>query len=238
MKQIDLESVDRSGKPNALRAQGIIPAVVYGKGMEAISLGIEAAVFKKVISGTSGSNVIINLKTAKGQSLPVITQEIQKNHITDQILHIDFHRIRMDEAIKTKVPVVLVGIAAGVKEDAGILVHPMTELEIRCLPTAIPEKIEINISALKINDAIHVSELKVPTGIEVLSTGQDIVVTIAPPAKEEVVAAPVAAVPVEGAVPAEGAAAAVPGATAADGKAVEGKPAAKEAKPAAKEAKK
>lgn len=238
MKQIDLESVDRSGTPNALRAKGIIPAIVYGKGMEAISLGIEAAAFKKVISGTSGSNVIINLKTAKGQALPVITQEIQKNHINDQILHIDFHRIRMDEAIKTKVPVVLIGIAAGVKEDAGILVHPMTELEIRCLPTAIPEKIEINISALKINDAIHVSELKVPAGIEVLSTGQDIVVTVAPPAKEEVVEA-VAAVPVEGAVPAEGAAPTpgAPGAPAA-APAGEAKPAGKEAKPAAKEAKK
>jgi len=206
-KEIELQAQERSGKPNALRAQKKIPAVVYGKGMEAISLEVEEPAFKKVIGGLAGSNVIISLKLAKGSPLPVLAHEIQKNPVNDQILHIDFYRVKMDEAIKTRVHIVIVGEAAGVKEDAGILVNPLSEIEIKCLPGDIPEKIEVNVSDLKIGDAIHVSELKPPKGVEIISIGQDIVVTVSPPTKEEEVAP--AVVPLEGEA---AAAAAVPGA--------------------------
>lgn len=229
-KSLSVKKRELTGKRTRfMREKGIIPAVVYGKGMEAVSLEVNAKDFNVLMH--AGRNVIIDLKIDQKDVLPVLTHEIQTNPVTDQILNIDFMQIRMDEEITAMVKVLLVGTSVGVKEDGGILVNPLSELEISCLPDKIPEKIEIEISALKINDAIHVSDLPKIPGVEFLTPGQDIVVTIAPPAKEEVAA------PAAEAVPAEGAAAPVEGAPAAEGE--KGAPApAAGAKPETKKAEK
>ncbi|MFH2033249.1 MAG: 50S ribosomal protein L25 [Candidatus Margulisiibacteriota bacterium] len=180
-----------------LRKNGILPAIVYGREMESLSLEINAKDFAKIMG--AGRNVLIDLKIEGGEMLPVLTHDIQINPLNDSILNIDFLRIRMDEKITANIKVVLVGVAPGVKDDAGILVNPLDEIEVSCLPGSIPEKITIDISTLNIDDAIHISDLPVIEGVEYLTPAQDVVVTVAPPTKEEEAAPAAAEVPLEGA---------------------------------------
>jgi len=222
MEKLDLEVKEREkiGKQlQGLRKGGIIPAIVYGKGIKSLPVQVDEKVFTKLISRLSSKNVILNLKVG-GDSLPVMMHEIQKDLLSNKIIHVDFRKVAMDEEIKAKVKVVLLGEAEGVKSDGGILVNPLREIEIKSLPANIPDKIEINISELKIGDAIHVSNLPPIKGVEYITPAQEIIVTVSAPTKEEEIAPPaVAAEAVPGAVLPEGAVApaapgAVPGAAA------------------------
>ncbi|MCX5751183.1 MAG: 50S ribosomal protein L25 [Candidatus Saganbacteria bacterium] len=191
MEQVSLEAQIRKIKGKAckvLRSQGLVPAVVYGRGMESLSIEINAKAFAKVISTSAGSNVIITLKISdngKSKDVAVITHGLEINHITDQITHIDFHQIIMTEKIKTKVKIEVSGESEGVKHEAGVLVHGLREVEVECLPADIPEKFEINISALKLNDSLHVSDLVIPKDIVILAKLEEMIVFISPPSKEE-----------------------------------------------------
>jgi large subunit ribosomal protein L25 len=244
MEKLNLEVKERTKlgkKSKSLRLKGFIPGIIYGRGMESIPIEIEEKLFNRVLGGSSSRNVIISLKVGE-KSLPVIAQEVQKDPMTDGILHVDFRKISMDEAIKTKIPMVILGEAVGVKLDGGILVHPLREIEVKCLPSDIPGKIELDISELKIGDAIHVSDLKPIKSVEFLTPAQEIIVTVSAPTKEEEIAPPAAVPGVEEAVVSpEGAAAPVPGAPApapgaapAPGEKAAAGPAAKPGAPAGK----
>ena len=148
--------------------------------MESISVEVDYKKFIKIISSKAGRNVIINMKIAsdgKAQNIPVITHEVQKNPINDSIIHVDFYKVKMEEEIKTKVPVVLTGEAIGVKLDGGILVHGLREIEIKCLPTNIPEKFKVDVSALKIGNSLHVSDIKAESGVTIVTPQTEILVT-------------------------------------------------------------
>ena len=228
--ELEVKQREKSGTSRSRnsRLSGFIPAVVYGKGMESVPIEMDYKKFAKIISSKAGRNVIITLKIAskeKSHTIPVLTHEIQRDHINDHIIHVDFYKVKMEEEIKTKIPVVLTGESIGVKLDGGILVHGLREIEIKCLPVNIPNQFEVDVSSLKIGHGLHVSDLKIGKDITVLTLLTEILVTIAAPTKEEEVAAPVVAPEVTGQVAPAGAAA--PGATAAA-------PAAKEAVPAQK----
>jgi large subunit ribosomal protein L25 len=263
MEQIELEVKKRektgTAKSNVARRSGIVPAVIYGKGSASISVELDYKKFNKLIHAKAGKNVIITLKVADGgkdSSIPVLAHDIQINALTDKIIHVDFYRVKMDEAIKAKIHVYLTGEAIGVKLDGGILVQGLREIEVKCLPTKIPDKFTIDVSALKIGTAIHVSDIKVEKDIMILTPANDIVASVSAPAAEEVEAAPVAApevtgqttpvagapgaAPVAGAAPAAGkeAAPAKGAAAPAKGAAAPAKGAAAPAKGAAPEAKK
>jgi large subunit ribosomal protein L25 len=98
--------------------------------------------------------------------------------------------IVMDEAIKARIPVELVGLPFGVKEEGGVLVHGLREIEVKCLPGDIPDKFEIDVSALKINESLHVSDLEVSKKVEILALQTEMIATVSPPTKEEEVAPP------------------------------------------------
>lgn len=237
MEKVELEAKTRdkmgTARSRNSRLAGLIPAVVYGKGMESIPVEIDSKKFTKLISSKAGRNIIITLKIdseGKAHGIPVLTHDIQKNPINDMIIHVDFYKIKMEEEIKAKVPVMLTGESIGVKLDGGILVHGLREVEIKCLPTNIPDKFEMDVSALKIGNSLHVSDLKIEKGITVLSGPTESLVTISAPSKEEEVAAPITAPEVTGqAVPAA-AAPAAPAAAPAGKEAAP--PAGKEAAPA------
>jgi len=236
MEKIELEAKERieTGKQvGRVRRRGAIPSVVYGKGMDSLSVEVNSKVFKKAVSGEAGTNVLITLKLAQGKTLPVITHDIQRNALTDDIIHVDFHKIQMNKALKTKVHLEIEGVSIGVKDEGGILVHPLREIEIECLPSDIPDKIVVNVSKLNINDSIHISDIKPPKGVTFLTAATELVVSVSPPTKEEVVAPPT---PEEGAV--EGVEGAVPAAEGAEGeKPAAEKAAAPEGKGAASKAK-
>src|SRR3989338_1754993 len=195
MEKIELEAQLRKElgkKVNKIRKGGFIPAVVYGKKLEGLPIAILSKTFKKVISTEAGLNALITLKIAedkKSKTFAVITHAIQRNPLTDEIIHIDFRQIIMTEEIKTKVPVELIGEPVGLKEG-GVLIAGLREIEVKCLPADIPDKFEIDVSALKINESRHVSDLAKIAKVEILTPPTEMIANVSPPTKEEVEAPP------------------------------------------------
>jgi len=214
--EIKVESREEVGKKNRiLRRQGLVPAIIYGRKFKPTAISLDMKEFiKKVERSESGHNLIFTLKLGK-ESVPVITQDIHRDSISDEIMHLDFMHINMDEKIKAHIPVELVGIPIGVKDGGGILVHGLHEVEVECLPGDIPRKFEVDVTALEIGNTLLVSDLKKSDKVKILSGLTEMITTISAPTKEEVAPAAVPVPGVEGAVPAEGEAAPAAGAAAA-----------------------
>ena len=140
MKKVELEGIVRkklgTSPSNVLRRAGSVPAVVFGKGIKPINIEMNKKSFLKAVSGESGRNALITLKISddgKHKSEVVLAQEIQRNPLDGEVLHVDFHKIVLTEKIKTKVRVDLVGLPMGVKDDGGILIHGLREIEVKYL---------------------------------------------------------------------------------------------------------
>ncbi|KPL03948.1 MAG: hypothetical protein AMJ73_04985 [candidate division Zixibacteria bacterium SM1_73] len=175
---------DKFGKEHVkkLRRKGVIPAVVYGAEISPLPLEVEAKSFHALLRSGLGENVIItlNIDDPKNGDKKVLIREIQRDPVWGNILHIDFQQISLTKKLTINVPVHLVGTPLGVQQDGGILQHVLRELEVECLPTDIPEKIEVDVSNLKIGDSIHVGDIKLE-GAELLSDPQGSIVSVVPP---------------------------------------------------------
>lgn len=153
MQEITLEAKRRTltGKEKAkkLRKKGLIPAVVYGPGDEPLPLEINAQSLNSILRAGKGENVIItlNIDNDQAQQKKVLIREIQQDPVVGNILHVDFQHVLLTKKITVKIPVELTGIPVGVSKDGGILQHALRELEIECLPTDIPEKVEFDVAA-------------------------------------------------------------------------------------------
>lgn len=200
MKTVPLKASQRvrMGKQEVkkIRREKKIPAVVYGHGLKATSIEVGLDDFKQAIHTKAGENVIIRLEVAGDKSFEktVVIKEIQHNPVTDGIEHVDFNAISLTEKIKVKVPFHVSGDSIGIKEG-GVLDVVHHEIEVECLPTDIPEKLTVDISALKIGDAIHLKELSFPKGVVSTLSPDEVVVTIHAPKAEEVPAEEAAAEP-------------------------------------------
>ena len=198
MKTVPLKASQREqiGKREVkrLRADKRIPAVVYGAGIKTTVIEVGADDFFRVIHTKAGENVIIQLAVSgpKNFEKTVVIKEIQRNPVTDAMVHVDFNAISLTEKIKVKVPLHVKGDAAGVKEG-GVLDVVHHEIEVECLPTNIPERLDADISALKIGDTIHVREITFPSGVIPQLEPDEVVVAIHAPKAEEVPAAEEAA---------------------------------------------
>jgi len=219
-----------------LRKKGALPAVAYGRGADTDHIELSTKDFLKVFE-KAGSNTIVDLDIA-GKPVKTIIYHVDYDPVTDVPRHVDFFKIRMDEKLETKVPLVFVGESPTVRAEGAIVVHIKDEVEIRCLPADLPHEIQVDVSVMaQVNDSIHVKDLPVPANVEILDGPEEMIAQAIIPKeiKIEVPVAPVAgpegAVPgAEGAVPgAEGAAAGAEGSPAAEGGAA---PAANEAKAA------
>lgn len=176
-----------------LRKQGHIPGVVYKDGKKGLSVQVDNNDLWHVLHTGAGENVIITLDISEGAKhgkRTVIVKDIQMDPVNDKFLHVDFQEISLTEKLKVEVPVVVKGEAVGVKEDEGILSQVIWELEVECLPTEIPEHIDVNVDALRIGDAIHIADIKLAGAVHIVGDPEQVVVTVVPPAKleEEVVA--------------------------------------------------
>jgi large subunit ribosomal protein L25 len=170
------------GVARKLRQAGRIPAVYYGRGEDPIALVVGLKDLQEVIDRADGSNVIVDLKVDGDGSgdRKALIREIQRDPVGGRILHLDLQHISLTERIVVEVPVVLVGIAIGVKEGGGILEHLLREVEVECLPTDIPAKLEVDVSALQIGDSLHVSDLKADR-VEILTEAERAIATVVPP---------------------------------------------------------
>ncbi|MFZ2937937.1 MAG: 50S ribosomal protein L25 [Candidatus Omnitrophota bacterium] len=198
MDEIFLDAVLRNeigkSKVKDIRQVGFIPAVIYGEGKDSQPIKISHKELFQLLHQHRLENVIINLKV-KGdlkENRSCLIKEIQYHPVKGDIVHIDFNEISLTKAIKVNIPVVAKGEPVGVKLDGGSLEHILWEIEVECLPTNIPKDFEVDVSALKIGDAIHVKDMSFPADIKILTPSDSVILSVAEPIKEEV------AVPVEG----------------------------------------
>lgn len=189
-----------SRKVKKIKNEGHIPAVIYGRDMKPLSIKVDRRIFGKILRSHEGENIIFHLTVKDGDKklgdFPALVKEEQVDPVKEDMRHVDFQRISLTQEIEVKVPIIAKGEAVGVKQDGGALEHPMWELEVICLPTQIPAKIEVDVSFLKIGDAIHVRDIALPLGVRSKVSPDAIVITVAAPMKEEV-AAPVEGAPTE-----------------------------------------
>ena len=181
------------GFARRVRMQGLIPAVVYGAGQESVAVTVDPKVITKILYSDSGHNTIFDLAIEGAPASKGMIVEWQNEPIKGHLLHIDIKRIAMDKAMRVSVPVQLIGIPAGVKQNGGILGQVLHEVEIECLPGDIPSHIDVDVSALEINGAVHISDLPHSDKIKFLGGEHDLVahVTVA---REEAAVEEVAAV--------------------------------------------
>ena len=203
------------GVAHKLRKNGRVPAVCYGYKVDAaIPITVEPKELLKALHTPLGRNVVFSMALNDGQRYDVIVKDVQQDHITHELLHVDFISIDLTKPVTVRVPLQVVGKAPGVALEGGLLESLRYDIEVACLPNQIPLHIDVDINDLHLNRTIHVSDLKMPTGATAVTPGtQGIVSCISPQA--EVEAAPAAPAEGEaGAVPAEGeaAAAGAPGA--------------------------
>lgn len=198
MEEIILEAQPRKesgrAKSKDLRGAGFIPAVVYGEGNASQAIKVSRSQLLKLLHQHGLENVVISLsikdqKEAKNR--PCLIKEIQHDPVLDEIIHIDFHEISLTRAIKINVPVAAKGEPVGVKMEGGSLEHILWEVEVECLPTSIPKEIEVEVSQLKMGEAIQVKDLPVPSGVKILTPLEAVVMSVVQPMKEAVPAAAV-----------------------------------------------
>jgi large subunit ribosomal protein L25 len=180
-----------------LRREGFIPGVVYGGKGENVAVAVDPKALQKVLRSEAGRNSILRLDIADQGATNAILKSWQVDPIREHFLHADFYRIAMDVAIRVTVPIHVVGEARGVKVDAGILELIMREIEVECLPGDIPERIDVDVTDLGINGALRISDVAAPAKVKILEEADQVVVHVIS-VKEEVAAAPGAAVAAEG----------------------------------------
>jgi large subunit ribosomal protein L25 len=190
----------------SLRAQGKIPAIVYGITAESIPISVDLGDIKNIMKSEKKENSILRILQSNKAKFDAMIKEIQYDYLSDHIIHIDFIRIDLNKPIEVEVPVVLFGEAIGVKTEDGLLEFISRELHVRCLPTQIPKEIRIDVSSLHIGQSIKVDTLVKTDDYQVISPANTVICAVAAKAKEEVVEVAEVAEVAEGAV--EGAAAA------------------------------
>jgi large subunit ribosomal protein L25 len=220
--RVERRTGTRKGTARKLRRTGVIPAVFYGPKRATATVGVTAEEFEQKLTHLEGSHLIRLLhpdgKDAELHEKMVLLREVQRHPVSGAVLHADFYEVDLTERLTVSVPLHFVGKAVGVVAG-GILQPILREIPVDCLPTEIPEFIEVDVSALGIHEAIHLSDLQLPEGVTAVGEATQTLVTVVPPTVEEAKPAAEAAeaVPAAGA-PAEGAAAPAAEAPAAGGK--------------------
>lgn len=168
-----------------LRAVGELPAVLYGHGVSSRPLVVTGGDFQRVYR-QAGESTLVNLVVDSAAPVKVIIQDVQRHPITGRPLHVDFHQVRMTEKLHTDIPLTFRGEAPAVKELGGVLVKNLDHVKVEALPGDLVHEITVDVSALKtFDDQIHAGDLKVPAGIIVLDTADEVVALVAPPRSEQ-----------------------------------------------------
>ncbi len=179
MNQVTFAARSRTdtGSSNAktLRKAGRLPAVVYGRTGTALSIDLDAKEFAAGVRGISESTIVaLNIDGATKQAF---VKDAQHDILTGTVYHVDFYEVESGNVLRARVPLHIVGTAAGTREG-GILEVPMHELEVECLPKDLPEKVDVDISALKANQSIHVRDLVLGAGVRVLTSSDQVVALV------------------------------------------------------------
>jgi large subunit ribosomal protein L25 len=188
-----LEAKKRAGRgkneARRLRVSGQVPAVVYGartegQAPEGVPVAVDPKEVLRILHSESGANTLINLKLDGGESR-VMVRDYQLDPITHQLLHADFYQLAMDKAITVPVPVVIKGEPIGVKQQGGLLDFVTREIQVQCLPTDIPEHIDVDVSELALHQAIRVKDIPGSAKWKAVTDGETMLVHVVMPKAEE-----------------------------------------------------
>ena len=204
------------GVTRKLRSAGKVPGILYGRGMEPVSLAVDRLALARVFKTDAGRNVLIDLQI-EGETHLTLARELQRDPVRGAVLHVDFLKIARDVAIEVDVPIHIEGDSPGVKEG-GVIEHHLWNVHVSCLPTNVPDRIIADVSRTLLGEMLRVSDLKVPEGVTILTDETEAVLGVVVPQvlklEEEVPAEAAlaegeegaeAAAEGEGAAPAEGA---------------------------------
>ncbi len=196
MKSVALNAFPRALGRRAgakkLRSEGRIPAVIYGRQAKPQNLEVKAKEMEDLIHHSVSENLLVDLAVKDDQRPQrlALVQEVQHHPLSGKVLHVDFHEIAADEKVSVMVPVETTGEAIGVKTDGGVLEHVLFKVKVRGLPKDLPELLTVDVSHLKIGDAIHLGEIKVPANVELVGDkGIPVIACAAPRTEEEEAAA-------------------------------------------------
>ncbi len=187
---IEVEAREGVGKGVArkLRAAGKIPAVFYGGGREAVPVSLDPARLQKVLHASeTGLNTLLDLAGSGNAAVDgktAMVRELQRDPIKGTFIHADLYEVDLSQKIEVEVPLHVTGKAIGV-ENGGVLDQALRELEIKCLPRAIPDEISVDVTSLDMGDNLHVRDIELPDGVELISDGDLSVVSVVAPVKEE-----------------------------------------------------
>jgi len=211
--ELDVDARDKLGKGETrrLRRRGKTPAILYGGGQEPRAIMLEHDRLQHQMENGAFYTSILTLKLGK-ESHAVIVKDVQRHPAKRQVLHLDFQRILEDEKITLNVPIHYIGedLAIGVRDQGGEITRLVTDVEISCLPKDLPEFLELDVSALELNQLLHLSDVTAPEGVELTALAHDqdpAVISINPPRREEedqIVEAVEGEEPIEDEEPAEG----------------------------------
>lgn len=190
MRELTIKNRDGVGKGPAkrLRRGGQVPAVLYG-GPSPMNVAVAPKDILRLIHGHEGSTQLfrVTLEGTEGAKMAII-RDMQFDPVSEDLIHVDLQEVAMDRAIQVTVAVRHVGDSVGVRETQGILEMVLREVRVSCLPGNIPEHLEADVTNLAIHDVLTVKDLKAPEGVRILNDPNQAVVTVAPPAAEEVAA--------------------------------------------------
>src|SRR5438105_3649135 len=168
------------GAARSLRSNGQVPAVIYGHGREPQPLSLNARDLDKMLGHIQAESTVIEVSFG-GTTSKTLIREIQRHPIKRQILHVDFQALVAGEKVTVSIPIVLTGIAEGVRLEGGVLDHTLRELEIEVDPANIPGRVELDVTNMMIGDSLHVSDIKLPEGVEVQNDPETSVAVVAAP---------------------------------------------------------
>lgn len=172
-------------KVKTLKKDGSIPAIVYGHGIKNTPITIDRKLFAKILK-EAGSSALVDLKISEKDNFKVLIKDAQLNPVSGDAIHVDFYKVRMDEKIKTEIPLTFTGESDAVENMDGTLITNRDEVEVECLPADLVSEIIVDISALKtFEDQITVADIKLPQGIEMLVEPEEVICFVEEPRSEE-----------------------------------------------------
>ena len=182
--RVELAAKKRSvfgSRVKRLRREGWVPGVMYGRGFDAVSLKFDESELRGVLSQVGGSQLVnINVEGVDGPEFALL-REVQRDVITNDLLHVDFYRVMMSETITTEIPLLTMGESPVAEQKEGILLHGIAEIEVECLPGDLVDALEVDLAELtEVGQAILVEDLAVPPGIEVLTDPDEVIARLVP----------------------------------------------------------
>lgn len=187
MAEVKLKAFKREGVGKGAarrsRAEGKVPGVVYGHGMEPVPIEVDRREFLTALNTDAGLNVLLDLDV-DGSATLALTKDLQRDPVRGTVLHADFITVNRTEKVEVEVPLHLVGEAVGAKEG-GVLQHPLSTIALRVTVTDVPESIDADVSGLKVGDTLRVFDLDIPEKFEVVTDSETVVASVSAPISEE-----------------------------------------------------